>query len=256
MLQTENLWKHNVFGLQHFYLNIKSTKIDIDINEKQRLGKYVEDLVFYQLEQTDGVEILAKNIQIQREKLTLGELDCLLKINGKPLHLEIVYKFYLIDESLGTKEIEQCIGPNRKDSLLQKLNKLKEKQLPLLYSNDCKPYLDEYDIEVQKVKQEVLFKAQLFLPYNKQHIQLTKLNTDCIQGFYINLKELRYFKESKFYIPSKKDWLIKPHEQVLWITYTNFSNKIKEFELRKFSPLVWIKSKNGELSKCFVVWWP
>ncbi|WP_296636986.1 DUF1853 family protein [Polaribacter sp.] len=256
-LATSNLWnEYEVFGLHQFELDSISHKIDINIDDKIRLGKYIERFVSYHLSTIKEVGILAENIQIQKDKRTLGELDCLLTRNEKPVHLEIIYKFYLYDDKVGTIEIEHFIGPNRKDALIEKLNKLKEKQLPLLCSNDCKPYLDEYDIEVEKVKQEVLFKAQLFLPYAKQHIQLTKLNTDCEQGFYINRKELGYFKKSKFYIPSKKDWLIKPQEQVSWITYANFSVKIKEFEFRKFSPLVWIKSKNGELSKCFVVWWP
>ena len=256
-LATPNLWNGDVvFGLHQFELESKSHKIDISIDNKIRLGKYIERFVSYQLSTIKEVGILAENIQIQKDKRTLGELDCLLTRNEKPVHLEIIYKFYLYDATVGTTEIEHFIGPNRKDALIEKLNKLKEKQLPLLYSNDCKPYLDEYDIEVEKVRQEVLFKAQLFLPYNSQHIQLTKLNTDCVKGFYINRKELENFKESKFYIPTKKDWLITPHEQVSWITYATFNNKIKEFELRKFSPLVWIKSKNGELSKCFVVWWP
>ena len=256
-LATSNLWNgDDVFGLHQFELDSKSHKIDISIDDKIRLGKYIERFVSYQLSTVKEVDILAENIQIQKDKRTLGELDCLLTRNEEPIHLEIIYKFYLYDATVGTTEIEHFIGPNRKDALIEKLNKLKKKQLPLLYSNDCKPYLDEYDIEIEKVKQEVLFKAQLFLPYSNQDIQLTKLNTDCVQGFFINRKELEYFKESKFYIPTKKDWLITPHEQVSWITYPSFSNKIKEFEARNFSPLVWIKSKNGKLSKCFIVWWP
>ena len=255
-LATPNLWTGDlVFGLHQFELESKLHKIDISINDNMRLGKYIERFVSYQLSNTKKIDVLAGNIQIQKDKRTIGELDCLLTKKEKSVHLEIVYKFYLYDAKVGTTEMEHFIGPNRKDTLIEKLNKLREKQLPLLYSKDCKPYLDKYNIQVDNVKQEVLFKAQLFLPYDKQYIQLTTLNTDCIQGFYISLKELRYFKESKFYIPSKKDWLIKPHEQVSWIAYCNFSKEVKAFEIRKFSPLVWIKLKNGELFKCFLVWW-
>ena len=254
-LYTPNLWSGDVvFGLHQFELESKSHKIDISIDDNMRLGKYIERFVSYQLSNIKKVDVLAGNIQIQKNKRTLGELDCLLTRNEKPIHLEIIYKFYLYDDTIGTTEIEHFIGPNKKDALIEKLNKLREKQLPLLYSKDCKPYLDTYNIKIENVKQEVLFKAQLFLPYGKQHIQLTTLNTDCLQGFYINRKKLEDFKDSKFYIPSKKDWLIIPHEQVSWITYCNFSKEINAFEIRKFSPLVWIKSKKGGLSKCFVVW--
>ena len=44
-LKTPNLWKENaVFGLEQLNLDDKQIRIDIDINEKQRLGKSVECL--------------------------------------------------------------------------------------------------------------------------------------------------------------------------------------------------------------------
>lgn len=255
-LKTPNLWKENaVFGLEQLNLDDKQIRIDIDINEKQRLGKYVEDLVFYQLEQTKGVEILAKNIQIQKEKLTLGELDCLFKINGKPIHLEIVYKFYLIDESLGSTEIEQCIGPNRKDSLVQKLNKLREKQLPLLYSSECQNFLSEFNLRPNDFDQRVLFKAQLLLPYQHENILLNSLNPDCIVGLYLRKHDLENFKDCKFYMPTKKDWLINPHENVSWKNYQNSIEKFQEYLEQNYAPLILIKQLNGEILKCFLIWW-
>ena len=80
------------------------------------------------------IKILAENVQIQNEKTTVGEIDCILTTAKKPVHLEIIYKFYLYDKSVGTNELEHWIGPNRRDSLVSKLNKLKDKQLPLLYN--------------------------------------------------------------------------------------------------------------------------
>jgi len=53
--------------------------------------------------------------------------------NNKPIHLEIIYKFYLYDPSIGLTQLDHWIGPNRRDSLVKKLTKLKQKQLPLLY---------------------------------------------------------------------------------------------------------------------------
>jgi len=62
----------------------------------------------------------------------VGELDCLILRDKKPIHLEVIYKFYLYDASVGDTEIAHFIGPNRKDSLIEKLTKLQEKQLPIL----------------------------------------------------------------------------------------------------------------------------
>ncbi|WP_405567643.1 DUF1853 family protein [Polaribacter sp. Asnod6-C07] len=255
-LQTASLWKSNVvLELHQFKIEPKSVKIDINIDEKLRLGKYIERFVSYQLEQEKDINILCENIQIQQNKITLGELDCIIKKDEKPIHLEIIYKFYLFDDSVGTTEIEHFIGPNRKDTLVEKLIKLKEKQLPLLYSNECKSYLESIKLSSEKITQQVYFKAQLFVPYSYKNIQLKTLNTDCIGGFYINQKELKAFNDCKFFIPSKKDWLVNPHQNVKWLNFTDFKEESAEYLVRNFSPLCWIKKENGEIFKFFLVWW-
>ncbi|WP_415859547.1 DUF1853 family protein [Aureibaculum sp. 2210JD6-5] len=112
------------------------------------------------------MKILTENIQVQHDKRTVGELDCILIKDNTPIHLEIIYKFYLYDNSVGSSEIEHWIGPNRNDTLLKKLTKLKEKQLPLLYSEHTKPILDDFNLNPKIINQLVYFKAQLFTPYN------------------------------------------------------------------------------------------
>jgi hypothetical protein len=47
--------------------------------------------------------------------------------------MELAYKFYLFDPSISSEPINNWIGPNRNDSLQEKLEKLKTKQFPLLY---------------------------------------------------------------------------------------------------------------------------
>ena len=129
-LKTPCLWKGDtVSNLSQLELVSKSDKIDVTIDDSLRLGKYVERLVSFELKQQEDVSVLAENIQIQEGKITLGELDCLLIKDNKPIHLEIIYKFYLYDASVGNTEIEHFIGPNRKDSLTEKLIKLSDKSL-------------------------------------------------------------------------------------------------------------------------------
>ncbi|MEW4925720.1 DUF1853 family protein [Algibacter sp. 2305UL17-15] len=255
-LKTPFLWKNDaVSNLWQFEIDAKSDKIDIDLDEKLRLGKYVERLVSFELGQQNDISVLAENIQIQDDKLTLGELDCLLLRNGKPIHLEIIYKFYLYDASVGSNEIDHFIGPNRKDSLIEKLTKLKDKQLPLLFSDACKPYLDALNLNSEAILQQVYFKAQLFVPFSNQDLQLKTLNNDCVVGFYINLNELDAFAACKFYIPNKKDWLVTPHTNVNWLNFETFKTVAKDYIAQKFSALCWVKDKTGELKKVFLVWW-
>lgn len=255
-LSTPCLWKNKeVFDLHQFEIASKSHKIESAIDEKLRLGKYVERLVSFELAQHENISVIAENIQIQDGKRTVGELDCLLIKDGKPIHLEIVYKFYLYDTSVGATEIEHFIGSNRKDSLKEKLTKLKEKQLPILYGDASEKYLTALDLKPKDIKQEVYFKAQLFVPITDRNVKLKVLNPECIMGFYMTRKELDQFKDCKFYIPNKKDWLVIPHQNVNWLHYDVFENAAKDYFERQFSPLCWIKSKNGELIKMFLVWW-
>lgn len=255
-LQTNCLWNSNViYDLHQFKITAISSKINIEIDEKLRLGKYIERFVSFQLEQEKSIKIVAENIQIQKEKITLGELDCIILKDEKPIHLEIIYKFYLFDDTIGTTEIEHFIGPNRKDSLVEKLNKLKGKQLPLLYSIECVNYLKSIHLNVEEIEQQVYFKALLFVPYFQENIILKELNQDCIVGFYINQKELNQFKDCKFFIPNKKDWLVIPHQNVNWLNFDVFKKDAKSYLEREFSPLCWMKKENGEILKFFLVWW-
>lgn len=255
-LQTPSLWKSDaVYQLNQFKIEPKSKKIDLQIDEKLRLGKYIECFVFHQLRQEKTIEVISENIQIQQDKRTLGELDCIILKDDKPIHLEIIYKFYLYDCTVGESEIEHFIGPNKKDSLIEKLNKLKEKQLPLLYSDECLEYLESIKINVDKIKQQVYFKAQLFMPFSNRNIKFSVLNENCVCGFYINKNELAQFSDCKFYIPNKKDWLTVPNQNVNWINFNQFQESSNEYLGRQFSPLCWLKKPNGEIKKIFLVWW-
>ncbi|MDD7913992.1 DUF1853 family protein [Polaribacter ponticola] len=243
--------KNAVYNLNQLDIEVQHTKFNLEINDNLRLGKYIERFVSFELKQNSSIEIISENIQIQKEKITLGELDCIILKDKEPIHLEVIYKFYLYDVNVGETNIEHFIGPNRKDSLIQKLKKLKEKQLPLLYSNECKDYLESIYLSVEKITQQVYFKAQLFVPLFLERIQLTKLNTNCIAGFYINKKELEQFKDCKFYIPNKKDWLIIPHQNITWLNYDQFKIDSNHYLVRNFSPMCWFKLPNGEIKKFF-----
>ncbi|WP_218847025.1 DUF1853 family protein [Winogradskyella forsetii] len=93
--------------------------------KNQRLGKLVEEFVFHQLKQDKSVDWILENIQIQEEQRTIGELDAIYGANGNSFHLEIVYKFYLYDTlKTYSSPLSYWIGPNRKDTLDYKLDKL------------------------------------------------------------------------------------------------------------------------------------
>ena len=166
-----HLWiKEKLFDLSLFEIHSKLDKANLVIDENLRLGKYVERLVSFELEQQDHISVLAENIQIQNGKITLGELDCILLRNKKPIHLEVIYKFYLYDDSIGDSEIEHFIGPNRKDSLLEKLTKLNDKQLPLLYSDICMPYLEKLNLKSENISYSLVLRKSKLTQYISQSL--------------------------------------------------------------------------------------
>lgn len=256
-LNTPVLWKYNaIYNITQFEIEQEHISFNMEIDANQRLGKYVERFVSFQLSQNKTIELIAENIQISKGRITMGELDCLFFQDEKPIHLEVIYKFYLYDPTLKKEPLQHWIGPNRKDSLIEKLDKLQQKQLPLLYSKECKDYLKSIHLDVKDIRQQVYFKAQLFVPFSMNSEIDSKINPDCVVGFYINSSEITQFKEAKFHIPNKKDWLITPHTDVNWLNYDNFITKSNEYLQREFSPLCWIKLNTGELKKFFFVWWP
>ncbi|RXJ51176.1 DUF1853 family protein [Gelidibacter gilvus] len=255
-LNTPLLWHDaEVYGLKQCALKgMIFRNFTQKSNEHLRLGKLVEQFVFHQLDEDGSYSILAENIQIQDGKRTIGELDALLMTENRPVHLEIIYKFYLYDPSEGNTELSHWIGPNRRDSLLQKLDKLKEKQLPLLYHPKTQSLLDDLSLNLSEIKQQILFKAQLFLPLDHQKTVFSQLNPDCVKGFYLKINDLERFELGQFYIPEKVNWLMDIHEHVAWMDYHGFMMEIKQWTFKKLAPMCWLKL-NGHYSKFFVVWW-
>ena len=255
-LNTPNLWLDTSdIGIQQFELTRTVSGVT-DLGEhKLRLGNLVERFVSQQLKKDKSISILAENLQIRDGKITIGEIDCLVQRNEHPIHLEIVYKFYLYDETIGSSEIDHWIGPNRKDSLTQKLAKLKEKQLPLLYHNCTKTVLEKLNLQVEEIQQRVCFKAQLFVPLQKQNPTFKSINNSSIKGFYVKQNEIQQFADCQFYIPKKLDWLIDIPKHQLWQVYDVFLEELTPLLNQKKAPLCWIKKANDETIKCFVVWW-
>ncbi|MBQ0768474.1 MAG: DUF1853 family protein [Bizionia sp.] len=252
---TPHLFNTTVNGLDPFITRPENAFVfNSPINPRVRLGQRVERFVSAELLQLPNLNILAENCQIKNEERTIGELDCLLLEENTPVHLEIQFKFYLYDPSLGTTEIDHCIGPMRRDTLNEKLHKLKTHQLPLLYSPETKPLLDSLGLRAETIQQKIYFKAQLFLPL-RSSITLTHLNPNCVYGFYFNYADLPQFENCLFYCPKKTDWLLDVTNTADWQTYTQILPKLDEYKAEKYSPLVWLKHPNGELSKCFIVAW-
>lgn len=251
--QGKDIWNMEQFPLNlNTYTPFKSSKI----GKRLRLGKWVEEFVMFQLNTLKNIEILGAGIQIKQEKLTIGELDSLFLLDGMPIHLEIVYKYYLYDPDISEdSSLANWIGPNRNDRLLYKLNKLKSHQLPLLQNEATKGILESLDILYQTIKQYVLFKAKLFIPYQTKFEIDSPLNPSCVAGEYLRLNQLINFEAYSFFVPSKLEWLLVPNIDVHWLNYEAAKSLIRKEIDSKRSPLIWVKDNKNNIRLIFVVWW-
>ncbi len=235
-------------------INNSSFSKSIHVPTKMRLGNRVEQFVFHQLADND-YKILCQNLQIIEDGVTLGELDCLHLKDDKITHTEIIYKFYLYDKDVGNSEIDHWIGPNRKDSLIDKLQKLEKKQLPLLNHKSTQKSLLNLGVKLQGVNQNVMFLAQLLVPYLNDDVEFIQINKKCVSGKYINYKNLDLLTKCTFHMPEKVEWLSEPNKDVEWKSFVDFEIKVLPLIRKKRSPLCWVKSDTEKLSKLFITWW-
>lgn len=246
--------------------NLKLPKLDLEsldysklqINEQIPLGKRVEYFFEFYINSLKDYELIQKNIQIIKNKNTLGEIDFIIydKKEDKYIHTELVYKFYLYDLNFG-KELDRYIGPNRNDSLLRKTSKLKDKQLPLLHKEECKNYFESKILE--NIEQKLYFKANVYLPYKFNNKNLAFINNCSIRGFYIN-RELfiseNAFRDFSYNIPHRYDWIVDEKDIKDWICFEEALKEIDFFLNLKKSPLVFLKNtKQGTYESFFVTWW-
>src|SRR5690606_18919901 len=222
------------------------------------LGKRMEKYFSLGLKRSRKYRVLAENIQIIKDKITLGEIDFILEDlqTGKTIHVELVYKFYVYDPSI-KNEMERWIGPNRKDSLLQKLIKIKDSQFPFLFNSQTKRVLEKLNIYSENIEQLVCFKAQLFIPKRIHKENFYSLNQKCISGYWITFSEFdttEYFN-FLFFAPKKQNWPVQPEYQDIWFSFDEIKLQILKLFTEKKSPLIWMKINSQKFEKFFVVWW-
>jgi uncharacterized protein len=251
-LATHSLCKADgLAGLRQIEFNFMKNEIRID-KPQRRLGKRAEQFFIELIKEMEEYDIVCQNVQLKSRGITIGEIDCIIRNKDSFYHIEHVYKFYLYDETSGERELDRWVGPNRKDCLNLKLDKLRAKQLPNLHTDQGVQVLQNLNISIKQVQQRVYFKAQLFIQKNKP-IQFKVINSDAVTGYYYRLNELP--TDSLYFIPTKINWLLEVQKDVEWKTFEQGISEITTLLGSGKSQMCWIKSSAGVLEKCFVIWW-
>lgn len=264
-LKTPALWNNNFQELIQFKLpkinNPLQKNIAQDLPSLSSnfvMGKRVERFFEWIIKQDPRYKLLGENIQISRNKITLGELDFLLKdvMKQQAMHIEMVYKFYVYDPSFSS-EMQRWIGPNRRDTFLQKSNKLKEKQFPLLFNTQTKDLLDSLGLSSSEINQQTCFKANLFVPKQLVEKHFPHINNTCIAGTWLHFKDFKdvAYGNFKFYAPKKQDWPILPKHGETWFSHSEIIKQIEVLFEHKKAPLIWMKKPGDVFERLFVVWW-
>jgi len=261
-LSSAPLWQGLRFGLTQF--NFPKVSLSNYVVRSYpfhlRLGHQMEYIFRHLIQHSLDYEVKLHNLVIKENNLSIGEIDFILQhIQTKQLfHIELAYKFYLIDDRVS--DPQQClIGPNRRDHFITKIEKIKQKQIPLLYHNSTKKTLMNYGIDIANIQHQVCYKAQLFVPYTHKKLRLKEVNNSCIAGYWLRLVMLDdpVFYGARFYIPEKYEWVLQPSETATrnWVSYEEGLSRISPFIQEQRAPMVWILHTNITVEKCFVVWW-
>lgn len=249
----------SIKGIHNFEIsNLNDVDLtDVDFPEKLRLGKQIEKIISALISASSNYEIVEENVQVIDGKITIGELDFIIKHKNSDtiFHLELVYKFYLYDPKHSVIEMEKWIGPNRKDSFIEKYTKLVNKQFPLLFREETKPYLT--NLNVNNLSQQLCFMASLFVPHHLLGQKFGLVNQNSIIGYWLTMNDFKVngAEDSMFYLPTKHEWGIDPKHNLSWVSFSTILNEILDAHSRQFSPLCWIKKPNGKHEQCFIVWW-
>ena len=232
-----------------------SDDLEFELPTNIRLGHLVERIVSDLIKSSSNYNVIYENLQILEDKMTIGEIDFIIENleKKKLVHLELAYKFYLLDPSISSESIHNWIGPNRNDSLKEKLDKLKTKQFPLLYHPCTKSTLNTIDID--KLSQALCLLVSLFIPYKYKgylHPEFEK----AVKGYYLNLETFINLdnSEKRYFLPTKKEWGMDASENENWTDFKCVENQIRASMKEKQAPLCWQKCK-GVYIAFFIVWW-
>jgi hypothetical protein len=256
ILKANNL-DFSITGLPAFNLSALNlvTDLEFQLPSNLRLGHLVEKIVAELIKSSTNYKMLYENIQLVENKKTIGEIDFIIEeIKTKALiHVELAYKFYLFDPTISEEPINNWIGPNRNDSLKNKLDKLKRKQFPLLYHNCSKSTIK--NIEIDKVSQALCLLVSLFIPYEYK-ASFSPIYEKAIKGYYLNFETFISLDHSAktYYIPAKKEWGMEPSENENWTEFNSVEKYISTSIKEKQALLCWQKYKDSYLV-FFIVWW-
>ncbi len=188
------------------------------LNFEQKLGHLYEDALELLIRGCGGLQLLAKNLQIaDASGRTLGEMDFLIRNleSGEVFQLELAVKFYLA--FLDTAGVERYPGPDPRDNWINKLNRMRERQLRLSETAEARKMLAErFGVEEVVVRQRIY--GMIFDPIAAEQLSAPPcIAAGCRRGKWLYVKEFdeRYGSLRSARIVPKCLWPVPLKEALL-----------------------------------------
>jgi hypothetical protein len=256
ILKAESL-DFSITGFKTFHLSDLDLEpyTQFQLPTNVRLGHLAEKVVSGMIKASANFEMIDENIQIIEEKRTIGELDFIIREidTNEFIHMELAYKFYLLDPSISDDIVNNWIGPNRNDSLKKKIEKLKRKQFPLLSHAQVKTRLEE--IDTSNISQALCLLASLFVPYSYK-AAIRPDYAKAVKGHYLDFQTFKCLDDSSksYYLPPKKEWGMDPGENEIWSEFEAIEETLVKSLCEKQGRLCWQK-QGKSFTEFFIVWW-
>lgn len=251
LLETPSILKSSPISGVDLFEKIPSTVPTSKLPAKQRLGKFLEAMLYQCFEANSDFKVLLWGEQLIENGQTLGELDFLLEdqSDGSLVHLEMAYKIYLqLDAVEGRYPF---YGPKLKDSLEQKLQKLADRQFPLINHPHFQALIAD-----RELRQELWIPGQIYLPaeFNSKLHKLA--NPESVAGAYMSLADFSASSEQdSYFMPPKIEWFLPPQPARDYLPKEQALPQLKASCAHQHSPLLWVKKTDGSLKKLFITHW-
>jgi len=257
LLKNQKLSLYANFDIKKFHLPTITGELQDELKPLLYIGKRMEIFLKSGIEMQENFNLVAFSKQlINMNKQTLGEIDFLVEDikNQTYKHIELVYKFYIVDPNYSEDILKCFMGPKRKDFLYKKLDKLHKHQFPILFSKEGKQLLNLYQIEQEKLEQNLCFLAQLFLPL-KQKVSLPDyINLNAVSGYWLAFEGFsRLSKDSQYFIPKRQDWMVEPNfKQIKSKDFESIQQEVANQIKNGSCPMLWEQNSKGELVKYLI----
>lgn len=220
-------------------------------NDHLRFGHEMERYFAAWLQGNRRYELLLQNLQVVSDGITMGELDFVVhdKAVDEIIHIELAYKFYILDHVEG---VPKWVGPNRRDDLDSKLYKLNSRQFPLLFHPLCQNALRKHGIEATSVRQMACLKGQLFLPQGHTGPLPGQVNPHAVSGTWTTLTAFQAGHEcgQHYCLPAKTDWVLPPDNAHNWLARREALQALKAHDRAQ---LCWIRQADGSFERLMVL---